>query len=87
LLEFFNYFENHLEPLWIKASQGCSFDDTSYFADALIGFSKSHKQENLFQCAQRLKQSAESFDIENMELTIKKFKTFLDYVQGKKNES
>jgi len=76
--ELFNgTFNESLEPLWLKASQGCSFDDTLHFADALSHFALKHKQENILKFADSLKQSVENFDIEKMDFNIHEFKEFL----------
>lgn len=79
---FEKHFDDELKTLWQKASKGFSFDATINFADALSDFATKYKQENILKIAVLLKQTAEDFDIENMENNIKAFEEFLSNIKG-----
>ncbi|MBF0224988.1 MAG: hypothetical protein HQK76_05990 [Desulfobacterales bacterium] len=72
-------FKNKFESLWEKASILMSNDDIMEFAGILISYSKKINSEYLHEYASSLYTSAESFDIETMNL---KFQDFIEITKN-----
>ena len=74
---FDNEFERNIKGYWIKAAEGCSFEDILEFSNVLEKFAAKYEQTFLLSFSQELQRSIDNFDINKIENLIEKFTVFL----------
>jgi len=77
-IEKFKYeFNKEINPVWQKASQGCSLEDIMQFSDILSKLAKKYNQESLYKFTNAINLAVDDFDITKLEKLIEEFTIFL----------
>ncbi|MDP3443428.1 MAG: ATP-binding protein, partial [Ignavibacteria bacterium] len=70
-----------LTALFKKAQQSQFINDAENFADALVLYSIRNENSKLLQLGQKLKTDVQSFDIEQIDVRLKEFQSYLNTLQ------
>jgi len=70
-------FKYKIKDSWVKASQGCSFEDILEFSKALNTFAMENEQMSIQEYTKSLNHAIDDFDINTIENLIEDFSIFL----------